>query len=1000
MREKMLLFVLMFFLGTGMGWAQTINVKGTVVDENNETLPGVSITLKSSPGKGTVTDIDGKFAIQVQSGEKLSFSFIGYTTLDMAATPEMRVQLQPEDQTLKDVVVVGYMTRKVANTSASVVKVDAKDIALKPVANPLDAVQGKVSGLQMFSSSGEPSSKLSMALHGQGSLGAGTGLLVIMDGMQVSLSVIQAMNPNDIESVQFLKDAAATSIYGARAANGVMYVTTKRGRATDRANITVRAQYAVSSLANTDYFDQLMSGPELLRYYKETGIYTDAEINNFKENYFKETDFKWYKYVYQSAPMYTGDISISGGTNKMNYYISGGALSQDGLRMGSSYKKVFGRVNLGASLNKWMRANLNTSASYDDTRVSPFGQNNAVGGGLAAMNAPFASPYDPDTGKEFERVPLLDLPTPGHVISTSPAKTNVFILSTNGSLTITPLKNLTIRSMAGLELDYGNNRSRLLPSNYRAYGNGSSSRSYSMASNITVTNTVSYLMNFKEDHHLTALLGHEYTNYKDDGFTAGGWGLLDDRLYMLNNVTSDYSLSESETRYSFLSFFTQLSYDFREKYFVDVVLRNDASSRFGKNKRNGLFWSAGLLWKAKKEGFLKDVDWLNELDLKASYGTQGNSSIPPYSTKSYAGKVGQKDGNMSLGFISYGNPDLSWEHQSKFTVGVKTRMFDRLDLNLEYYHRVTSDMLFELPLSFSSGLPSGSLGYVTRYANVGKYLNHGIDFQVNADVLRGKDWGVSLNANINYNRDKVLELFEGRNEWFEPNSSLAYIVGKPVTYVVPLYKGVNPKTGTPEWYRPGSDIGTPRRDDNDVTTEWSSSLEQNTGTRAYTPVTGGWGISAYWKGFYMNADFFFALGKHMLSMDKQFYENDYYIRDRNGNFNGSRRLFNYWKQEGDNAEFPSIVWQRENNHQSTYLDSKMLENASFMRLKNFTLGYDIPRKHLGKQQIIRSAKVFFTGRNLITFTNFRGIDPEVNNSISYGVNPNTKQVSFGIELGL
>ncbi len=355
---------------------------------------------------------------------------------------------------------------------------------------------------------------------------------------------------------------------------------------------------------------------------------------------------------------------------------------------------------------------------------------------------------------------------------------------------------------------------------------------------------------------------------------------------------------------------------------------------------------------------------------------------------------------MSLGFISLGNPNLGWEHQSKFTIGVKTRMLNRFDLNLEYYNRITSDMLFEVPLPYTSGMPVGSAGYATRYENAGRYLNHGIDLQVSADILRGRDWGVSANVNFNYNRDKVLELFEGRQSWQEPGGQLAYIVGKPVTFVLPLYKGVNKDTGVPEWYKPGTDLNQTRRDDSDVVSEYTTSLSQNTGINAYTPVTGGWGISAYWKGFYVNADFFFALGKHMISMDKQFYENDYHIRNREGNYNGSHRLFDYWKQAGDNAEFPSLEWVRQPNHQSTYLDSKMLENASFMRLKNFTLGYDIPRKSLGKQNIIRSAKVFFTGRNLLTFTKFRGIDPEVNRNVSYGVNPNTKQMSVGVEIGL
>lgn len=992
-----MLFLLLLF-GEISAFGQVITVKGKVVDENNEGAQGVTIRAKKDPSKGTVSGTDGVFSIQMKKGEVLIFSYIGYKTQEVPAAASMQVKLQPDQTLLDDVVVIGYMPRKVANTSASVVKVGASQLESKPVANPLDAVQGKVTGLQIYSSSGEPSAQLSMALHGQGSLGAGTAPLVIMDGMPVSMNTIKAMNPNDIESIQFLKDAAATSIYGARAANGVMYIVTKRGTVETRANIAVRAQYGVSSLANTDYFDQLMSGPELLRYYLETGLYSQEQIDHFKEQIFKGTDFRWYKYIYQPAPMYTVDASISGGTGKTSYYLSGGGLSQEGLRMGSEYKKAFARLNLNTSLNDYIRAGLNTSVSYDETRQSPFGNKNASGGGLAAMNAPFISPYDPDTGEELEYVPMLKMSTPKHVISTHPSSINSFTLSANGNLTVTPMRNLTVRSLAGLEMSYGTAKSRVLPSYRNAYGIGSASRNYTSVVNFSTTNTASYLMQFN-DHNLTALLGHEYINYKDDGFSAGGSGLLDDRLTLLNNVTKDHYMTEGGVSYAFLSFFSQMSYDYREKYFIDLVLRNDASSRFGKNKRNGLFWSVGLLWKAKKEDFLKDISWLDLLDIKASYGTQGNSSIPPYAIESYSGKVGQKKGGMSMGFISLGNPDLGWERQSKLTVGTKVRLWNTLEVNLEYYNRITSDMLFEVPLSLSSGLPLGNLDFVTRYENVGRYLNHGIDLQLKADVLRRQAYGLSAYVNFSYNKDKVLELFEGRQSWFEPGSQLGYIVGKSITYIAPLYKGVNPQNGKPEWYRPGKDIGVTTRDDANVVTEWSSKLEQNTGIPVYTPMTGGWGIEAYWMGFYMTADFSFALDKHMLSMDKQFYENDFYIRDKEGNFNGSRRLFNYWKQKGDNAEFPSLEYVRSNNHQSTYLDSKLLENASFMRLKNLTVGYRIPRRSLGKQKLLTSAKVYFAGRNLLTFTKFRGIDPEVNQSLSFGVNPNTKQFSIGVELG-
>ncbi len=983
-------------------FGQTTKIHGIIYDEADMEVIGATVRLKSNPAKGTASDMDGKFVIEAKRGELLIISYVGYKTLEVPAKDGMVVKLEPDAELLEDVVIVGYMPRKITNTSASVVKVDAKELTAKPNANPLDAVQGKVTGLQVFSSSGEPSSQLSIALHGQGSLGAGTSPLFILDGMPVSESVIRAMNPNDLESVEFLKDAAATSIYGARAANGVVYMTSKRGKADEKAQITLRAQYGVSSLANTDYFDQLMTADELLRYYLETAIYTEAEVKNFRENIFKGNDFQWYKYIYQNAPMYTADLSVSSGTGRTSYYISGGLLSQGGLREGSSYKKAFARVNLNAELNDWIRSGVNINASYDDARTSPFGGSNISGGGLAALNPPFISPYDPQTGKLIDLYPIIGVLSPKHVIETSPAGTNTFILSANGNVTITPVRNLFIRSMAGIEMDYGTNMRRTLPSLRTAYGIGSASRGYQGSINFSTTNTISFMTDFGgSDHHLTSLLGHEYIDYRDDGFSAGGVGLLDDRLNLLGNLTRDYVLAESNLRYSFLSFFGQFAYDYDERYFVDLVLRNDASSRFGANKRNGLFWSAGLLWKAKNEDFLKGVDWINALDVKASYGTQGNSAIPPYSTESYVGNVGRKKGEISLGFFSFGNPDLTWEKQSKLTVGFKGRFFDRIGLNLEYYHRMTTDMLFEVPISYASGLPSGSLDFVTHLENVGAYLNQGIDLRLDADLLKSRDYYLSGYLNFNYNRDKVVELFGGRKEWFEPGSQLAYVVGQPVTYMLPVYKGVNTDTGVPEWYLPGEDKGVLTKDDTRLTSEWNSTLEQNTGIPAYTPMVGGWGLEGRYKGLYVTADFAFAINKMTISMDRNYFENDALVRDRDQNLNGTRLLFDYWKKPGDVTTYPSLAWLRDKKtiHQSNYVDTKMLENATFMRLKNLTIGYDVPSETLRPLKIVRAAKIYFAGRNLLTFTKFKGIDPEVFQNVALGANPNTKQLSVGVELG-
>lgn len=369
-------------------------------------------------------------------------------------------------------------------------------------------------------------------------------------------------------------------------------------------------------------------------------------------------------------------------------------------------------------------------------------------------------------------------------------------------------------------------------------------------------------------------------------------------------------------------------------------------------------------------------------------------------TASYVGKVGQKQGKVGLGLISYGNPDLSWEKQSKLTVGAKGRFFDCVEINLEYYNRLTTDMLFEVPISHSSGLSVGHLGFVTHLQNIGAYQNQGVDLRLDLDFLQGRDYSLLGYFNFGYNRDKILELFDGRDSWYEPGSQLGYIVGQPVSFVLPIYKGVNPKTGVPEWYQPGKDMGITTRNESKLVTEWDASLEQNTGVPVYTPMTGGWGLSASWKGFSISADFFFALDKHMLSLDKQKYENDYYVRDKSNNFNGSRRLFDYWKKPGDVTEFPSLEYVRSQDkvRQSHYLDTSLLEDASFMRMKNLTIGYQLPSSSLEKIGFLSSARIYFVGRNLLTLTKFRGIDPEVNQSISFGANPNTKQLSLGVEL--
>lgn len=1000
MRRRLLFLSILLFSIAGVALGQTITVKGKVLDERNEPIIGATIRLKNNPKKGALTNLNGVFSLQATKGEIITISFLGYATQEIAAAPNMTVVLKPDAELLDDVVVVGYSRRKVANTSASVVKVSAKDLQSKPTSNIMDAAQGKVSGLTVLTSSGEPSEFSSMRLHGAGSVGASSTPLYIVDGMPVSDAMIRGMNQNDIESMQFLKDAAATSIYGARAANGVIYIQTKRGKMAERATITVRGQYGISSLANIGYYNKLMNTKELLSFWEETGLKDKETLDKIRKEY-GNNDTQWWKYFYQNAPMYQSDLSISGGSSKTNYYISMGVLDQKGIRAGSEYSKVNLRSNLNSTLNDWFKVGLNTSLSYDKTRVSPefFAPGETYVALQTLWNPPFYSPYDKNGQEYFDKpIPGLGFYNPKYSMSKDTPINNELYINLAGNVVVTPFENFQIRSQAGLEVsDYKRDRYRR-PSWVKLAGNGTRSLQHSRGVTFSTNNVAEYRFSIADDHNVMALLGHEYTDYVYNFFSAYGRGLLDDRLGLLKHVTSDREVDQNFTSYAFLSFFSQISYDFQKRYFLDFVIRNDASSRFGENHRNATFYSLGLLWKAKKESFLKNLSWLNTLDFKASYGTQGNAAIGDYEALATVSKGGQYNGVSGWRLANPGNPDLTWEAQDKLTVGVTADLFDRFHINLEFYNRVTNNMLMDVPQPYSSGLQIDDYGFASIKKNVGKYQNRGIDLTLSGDILKGKDYGLSTYFNMNYNQDKILELFDGRDFWMLPNYGYGYIVGKPVMFINPAFKDINPENGRPRWYLPAKNgDGTPnkkitQRDDSQVTEEFNTNLEQNLGINRFPPINGGFGLSANWKGLSLQADFAFVLGKYMITNESLFIRNPFHYGRNN-----DRDVVNYWKKKGDVAKYPSLEYQKAG--MATEFDDRLLSNASFMRLKNLTLGYELQQSLLKKHlKLITGAKVYLTSRNLFTVTNYEGIDPEVDSNVSFHTNPNTKQYVVGVEL--
>lgn len=936
---------------------------------------------------GTITNSNGVFTLNIPAnGKILVISAIGNTQSEVAigSNANFSIILASTSTELDEVVVIGYGTaKKKDNVAGSLTKLEGDAVHDKPTANLLDAMQGKVSGLQVYSSSGEPSSTPSVRLHGVGSLGASNTPLYVLDGTPVSAGTIVSLNPNDIQSVTVLKDPSTTAIYGSRAASGVILYTTKQG-SVNTSKITVSAQYGVSNLISTtkDMFNSFMNTKQLTDFWVAVGYRTQAQVDATLAQY--PFDTKWYKTYYEeNVPTYQADLNMSGGGGKTTYYVSGGYFKQEGLAYRSGYERYTLRSNITSKINNWFKFGLNLFGGLDKRQTNPYGTN-STNRGLALLAAPFYSPVD-QAGVEYPNlIPGWNRYNPKYLANNIQGLDKNIQFNPAAFVEFTPAKGLTFKTQAGMDAYDYTSSTLQLPSYVGSLGNGSAGESFDRGTINTITNTGEYKIKLGSDHDFTILAGQEFIKSVTTGFSGSSTGQTDDRLLLISSGPNNRNASSSKSEYAYQSYFGRINYNWKAKYFVDLSLRQDQSSRFGKDNRTANFWSAGLLWKAKKEGFLANVNWLTDLLVRASYGTSGNSAIGNYDNLATVG-TGQYDGQTSFGISSAGNPQLSWESQSQTTFGVEVSLFKKVNLKVDYYIRETKDQLFSVPFPYTSGFSS-------ILDNVGAIKNTGIDVELSVDVLKTRNAFVTPFLSFNYNKNEVTDLFQGRDYWVIPNTGVSYVIGQPVSFLYPIFSGVNTQTGLPEWYLPNSDPAKfvySNTDKGSVTSTFSSAaLQQGTGIQRYAPFNGGFGIDAGIKGFFMNANFSFSSGKYLINNDRYFFENP----NQFPGFNQRSTILDYWKQPGDNATFPKY------GVQFTQFDSRLIEDASFMRLKGLTVGYELPKSILSRLKVIKGASFSVTGRNLLTFTNYSGPDPEVDSNLSLGANPNTKQIVVGIQM--
>ena len=991
MRKLIGLFVFLTFVGMQICFAQTREITGTVIDKSDKMpLPGVSVTLKSNPSQGTATDVNGKFTLKVNDGDVLVFSFIGMKSQEIAVAGKtnLTVEMEPDAEMLDEVVVEGmYGTQKLGSITGSVATVKEEKLRDRPVANVADALQGQVAGLQVYTASGEPSASFSMRLRGVNSMNASNTPLLIVDGTPVTASAFRAINSNDIENVVLLKDASSTAIYGSRAANGVLVISTKRGKMGEKPKMQVRAQYGWSQMA-MDNLD-MMNAQEYLKFREmvDPTLITNSTFQEHKAwatKYNVDTDWKDYLFK-SSSPTYQLDGSVTGASEKSNYYFSAGYFSQDGIVHHSDYKRMTLRSNVDTKIADWLKVGVNLGLSHEKYRTTfstTNGWYNPVN--FARWADPSYSPYTytiDDNGKIHWGKPWTINNEMGGLINCSrvmemqPQVQKTTRIMGNTFIQLTPLKGLTVRAQQSADAyDY---RSTLKaypdPLNEMNKNVGNVREAFQRFYSFTFTNTAEYKFDIQNDHHLSFLIGQESIIQKDEAFNARTQGHSDSRLMLLSASQTPYAtdpFGSSLTETVFNSYFARFNYDFMNKYYFDASVRRDGSSLFPKDERWGTFYSVGAMWNMKKEAFLENVDLIDDLRLKVSYGSTGNSGISDYV---YIGSIGNGQYNNEASWTISGvqNDGLTWETVKSWNVGVSGRLMNALNLDIEFYKKTTTDMLMSVPFSYTTGHSSAN-------GNVGKMTNTGIDVSVNYDIFSKGDFYWNVSANFNYNKNESVKLYEGFENFVQAGTGIKYAEGHAFgEFFYAKYAGVNPANGKQLWYTP----------EGGVTENYSDDLKQFMGKTRFAPWAGGFATTVAWKGISLSADFTWVAQKYMLNNDRFFVENSTFAADQNQ----AKKMLNMWTTPGQITDIPKAG-------EAPQFDSRFVENASFVRLKNVTLSYTFPRQVLKKTGFMEGARIYAIGRNLLTFTDYSGYDPEIDSNLSMGKYPNTRQYEIGVEL--
>lgn len=1015
-RLKLCFITLLCVLPLFGSMAQSVKIEGSVRDsQTDELLPGVNVMVKGS-SIGAMTNIDGAFSITVQKGSVLEFSFIGYEKQEygVKGNAKIQVELNPVGIAMDEVIVVGASMKK-SDLTGSVARVTDKTLQQIPTADLNTALQGKVAGV-FIQNSAKPGEAASIKIRGNNSIQYGTSPIYVIDGLLVDQG-FEMLNPNDIATIDVLKDASATAIYGARGANGVVVITTKKGQK-GKARVTYDGWYGSQSFskemplingsqlhdlrveAYINEFNNTTNLPPARRekYIKDNFLSTTVPPNTIftedeMEAYLSGKTYNWLDAVTQNAYQQNHVVSFSGAGDKGSYFMSFNYNQQEGLMKNVSYERYTGKINLDQMVKPWLKVGTNTTFVYQVGH--PVADDNTFPVALRA------DPLLPISGEywymkygteesQSNNNPIRDL----NVVRDA----NQARLMSSNFININPIKGLDIRSTFSIDYmskeDYTYYSTETTQS-YKASADGQAKHRKDKMLNWQWDNTVSYKTLIKEKHRISAVLGANMSYYSQNWNSLDVKGFGNDffsyKAIAGASKKEDFGVNSDFWTYSMASVFLRAGYVYDSRYYVTFTGRYDGSSKFGTNNKWGFFPSVSASWNITGEEFMQSQNVINNLRLRVGYGLAGNQNIPNYGYQTLYDVRATLGTSALINWGRYGNPDLRWEKQKQINVGLDYGMFnDRLSFTLDLFHIDNEDLLMTISKSPSSG-------YLDQLANVGTLRNRGIEFSINATPIRTKDWNWNIGFNISADRNKIIKLDGQAQEIYKlggmSNNEIQtegnLFVGESLnTIYMYLFDRiiqesdmdyVNSLELGSRTAQPG-DILPLDRDHNGIINDKDRTVVGVKDPKFY----GGIHTTVSWKGLELTLVGNYSYGAKKTS----FLYNSLVTSD--GRSAAHKDILNRWTPENTNTLIPRAYHAFSGfGYGSTSL---CLQDASFFRLSSATLAYTFPRKLINKIYL-DNLRIYFTGSNLFTATKYRGFDPETGDWY-----PNTRMYVVGLNI--